>query len=107
MWAYWILFSLIAALTGFISLVLGMAGRKQQTWMLISLTFTVLYMLAKYDMAAHWVIRNDWSALGDVVPSMNWRNQLFCVVVLLMNCIPVVRESLASVSEWIEKRKSR
>lgn len=68
----WLLLGALAFLLALVNLALALLGR---TWghaalLFGSLSCGSLALLEEYRMAVHWVQREDWSALMDVLPGM-------------------------------------
>lgn len=68
----WLLLGALAFLLALVNLALALLGRgRGQNGLLFgSLACGVLAMLEEYRMAVKWVQKEDWSALMDVLPSM-------------------------------------
>ena len=56
---------------------------------ILGLVFTVLTLLAGYQLVSNWVKHEDWSALLDVVPFMFLPLGIYVVVMLLSNALLV------------------
>lgn len=55
-----------------------------------SLVFVSLTLLMEYRMVLNWVVKEDWSALLDVVPSMFPRLTGYVIIMFLANIMPIV-----------------
>ncbi|MFA9559465.1 hypothetical protein ACERII_19325 [Evansella sp. AB-rgal1] len=68
----WILFGAIAIVATFINLYMYTAGKGYKLAMEIGLSFTALTLCSEYSLVSRWVKVEDWAALANVVPSMEW-----------------------------------
>ena len=68
----WLLLGALAFLLALVNLALALLGkgRGQSVLLFGSLACGVLAMLEEYRLAVEWVQKEDWSALMDVLPSM-------------------------------------
>ena len=57
---------------------------------ILGLVFTVLTLLAGYQLVSNWVKREDWSALLDVVPSMFTILTIYVITMLTANIIALI-----------------
>lgn len=55
-----------------------------------SLAFVAITLLMQYRMVLHWVNKEDWSALMDVVPSMSTILCSYVIIMLLVNAVILV-----------------
>ena len=58
-------------------------NKKADLFRFISISFTVLTVCALYTQNKNWVIKEDWSALMDVVPSMSGALWVLVIVPIL------------------------
>lgn len=68
----WLLLGALAFLLALVNLALALLGKGRGQSLLLfgSLACGVLAMLEEYRLAVEWVQKEDWSALMDVLPSM-------------------------------------
>ena len=66
----WVVLGLIAIVATFINLYMYKTGKDYRLAMAVGLSFTALTLVAEYRLVSNWVKVEDWSALLDVVPSM-------------------------------------
>ena len=59
-----------------------------------SLAFVSLTLLMEYRIVLNWVVKEDWSALLDVVPSMFPRLTGYVIIMLLANIVPIVASKI-------------
>jgi len=57
---------------------------------ILGLVFTVLTLLAGYQLVSNWVKHEDWSALLDVVPSMFTILTIYVITMLTANIIALI-----------------
>ena len=64
----WFLFGLAAILFAILNVIWTLRHRDAKWFRYFSLSFTILTLCAEYSQVSHWVAREDWSALLDVIP---------------------------------------
>ena len=67
----WIILGLSAIVTATLNLLFWSRGKDSKIFRFLSLSLTALTVCAIYSMDAQWVLKEDWSALMDVVPTMS------------------------------------
>ena len=67
----WFILGLSAIIAACLNLYCWSKGKDAKWFRFLSLSLTALTLCANYSMDAQWVIKEDWSALMDVVPSMS------------------------------------
>lgn len=88
----WFILGLIAITATCLNLYMYATGKDYQLAMAMGLSFTALTLVGEYSMVAVWVKADDWSALLDVVPTMETALWLLTVVSILLNITPVLLE---------------
>ncbi|MCP3027062.1 hypothetical protein [Halobacillus sp. A5] len=88
----WVIFGVIAIIITFINLYMYRAGKDYKLAMALGLSFTTLTLCAEYSLVSEWVKAEDWSALGDVVPSMERALWFLTIVSILLNIAPILLE---------------
>lgn len=88
----WIIFGFIAIITTFINLYMFASGKDYKLAMAMGLSFTALTLCAEHSLIANWVDANDWSALLDVVPTMEKALWFLTIASILLNLTPVLLE---------------
>lgn len=88
----WFIFGVIAIIATFTNLYLYKIGKDYKLAMAAGLSFTALTVVADYGMVAHWVKKEDWAALADVVPSMNSAFTVLTLMSIILNVIPIFLE---------------
>ncbi|RBP57108.1 hypothetical protein DES36_1335 [Alkalibaculum bacchi] len=86
------IFVIIAIVVTFINLYLYKAGKDYKIAMALGLSFTALTLCSEYSLVSRWVKVEDWSALGDVVPSMERVLWFFTIISILLNIAPMLIE---------------
>ena len=89
----WILFGLCAILATCFNVYLYVKGKDYKIAMVLGLSFTALTVCAEYTLVSEWVKAGDWSALMDVVPSMETALWGLTVLAIAMNLAPVFLEA--------------
>lgn len=88
----WVILGIIAIGATFINLYMYGTGRDYKLAMAMGLSFTSLTLVAEYRMVSGWVEMEDWSALLDVVPTMETALWIFTIISILLNITPVILE---------------
>ena len=88
----WIIIGLIAIVATFINLYMYATGKDYKFAMAMGLSFTALTLCAEYSLVSVWVEVEDWSALMDVVPSMERALWFLTIVSILLNIAPILLE---------------
>jgi len=88
----WILLGIIAIIATFINLYMYKVGKDYKLAMAIGLSFTALTLCSEYTLVSRWVKVNDWTALLDVVPSMEIALWGLTIISIVLNIIPILLE---------------
>ena len=83
----WLLFGLIAIISAILNVIRAMQHRDAKWFRHISLSFTVLTVCSGYSRLSDWVLREDWSALLDVAPSMANMYWTLAIASILINSV--------------------
>lgn len=67
----WIIFGSSAIASAIANLLFWFLGKEAKFFRFLSLSLTALTVCAIYSLDAGWVLKEDWSALMDVVPTMS------------------------------------
>ncbi|KPH71558.1 hypothetical protein NSA56_06540 [Oceanobacillus caeni] len=88
----WIILGVIAVIATFINLYMYGTGKDYKLAMAVGLSFTALTLVAEYRMVSDWVKVEDWSALLDVVPTMETALWVLTILSILLNITPILLE---------------
>ena len=86
----WLILGLIAIVATFINLYMYGTGKDYKLAMAMGLSFTALTLVAEYSMVSDWVKVEDWSALLDVVPTMETALWVLTIISILLNITPIL-----------------
>ena len=67
----WIILGLCAIASAIANLLFWFLGKEAKWFRFLSLSLTALTLCANYSHDAQWVLKEDWGALMDVVPTMS------------------------------------
>jgi hypothetical protein len=81
----WVLFGVVAIIMAILNIIWYINNRETKWFRFISLAFTALTLCASYSQDAAWVLKEDWSALMDVVPTMSKAFWILTIVSILIN----------------------
>lgn len=85
----WIVLGIIAIIATCINLFMYATGKDYKLAMAIGLSFTALTLVAQYRMVANWVKVEDFSALSDVVPTVETYLWILTIISIVLNIIPI------------------
>lgn len=88
----WFILGLIAITATCINLYMYATGKDYKLAMAMGLSFTALTVVADYSMVSNWVKAEDWSALLDVVPTMEAALWVLTIISILLNITPILLE---------------
>jgi len=88
----WIILGIIAIAATFTNLYMYKKGKDYKLAMAIGLSFTALELCAEYSAVSKWVKREDWSALLDVIPTMEKALWFLTIISILLNIAPIFLE---------------
>ena len=89
----WLILGLIAFIATFTNLYLYKRGKDYKLAMALALSFTALTLCAEYSLISNWVKVEDWSALLDLVPTMEKALWILTSLSILLNLTPIFLES--------------
>lgn len=89
----WIVLGVAAIITAILNLVWSSKNKDAKWFRYISLSLTALTLCAFYSMDAHWVIKEDWSTLMDVVPTMSKALWVLTIGSILINSISLFNKN--------------
>ncbi|MGK0701555.1 hypothetical protein ACR3I8_19415 [Priestia flexa] len=88
----WLILGLIAIVATIINLYMYKTGKDYKLAMAMGLSFTALTLCAEHSLVSDWVKGEDWSALMDVVPTMEKAVWFLTTVSILLNIAPMLLE---------------
>ncbi len=88
----WIIIGLLAIVATSLNLYMYATGKEYKLAMAMGLSFTALTLVAEYSMVSSWVKAEDWSALVDVVPTMETALWVLTIISILLNITPIFLE---------------
>lgn len=99
----WVVFGILSVV--FTVLALCLPGGKKAVWAsFCAIAFTALTLRQEYALVTNWVLRQDWAALLDVVPSMSGVLTGYVVGMLLLNAVALAKATLAGKPAAPERR---
>ena len=88
----WLILGFIAIVATFVNLYMYKTGKDYKLAMAMGLSFTALTLCAENSLVSSWVKAEDWSALLDVVPTMEKALWFLTIVSILLNIAPIFLE---------------
>lgn len=84
----WMITGMISVIATIIALLMAVNQNKKKVYIsVIAITFLAITLLLQYNQVYIWVMKEDWSALMDVIPSMISILCGYTVIILLANGI--------------------
>ena len=93
----WFILGLISIGLTITNLVLYKMGKDYKLAMALALSFTALTVNSFYTIVERWVLNGDWSALEDVVPSINKPLFILIGISIGLNLLPILLETINKV----------
>lgn len=84
-------FGLAALLSAMLNLLFAWSNRESKWFRFLSLSLTALTVCSLYSMNAAWVMKEDWSALIDVVPAVSQIIWFLVLASILLNGITLFK----------------
>lgn len=89
----WLLFGLLAIIFAVLN-VIGTWKHKEAKWFrYLSLSFTILTLCSEYNQVSQWVVKEDWSALLDVIPYTSDGICGFAIASILINSVSLFQKN--------------
>ena len=88
----WIILGVIAIVSTLINLYMYRVGKDYKFAMVMGLSFTALTLCSEYSLISRWVKAEDWSALLDVVPTVETSLWVLTIISILLNMAPIFLE---------------
>jgi len=88
----WLLLGVIAIIATCINLYMYKTGSNYKLAMAIGLSFTALTLCSQYSLVSGWVRVENWSALLDVVPTMEVSLWVLTIISIVLNITPIFLE---------------
>lgn len=83
----WFFFGTAAIITAIFNIIWTVRHRDAKWFRFSSMSLTALTLCAEYGLINRWVLKEDWSALVDVVPGMNKALWFLVIASILINGI--------------------
>lgn len=83
----WLVFGIGAVITAILNIIWTVKEKEAKWFRFMSLSLTALTLCAFYSQNAAWVLREDWSALMDVVPSISKTLWVLTIISVALNSI--------------------
>lgn len=89
----WMIFGTAAIIAAILNIAWCMRKRDAKWFRFASLSLTAFTLCAFYSANAKWVLKEDWSALMDVVPAMSKALWVLTLASILINSISLFQKS--------------
>ena len=87
----WLVFGSGAIITAMLNISGTVKGKDTKWYRFISISLTALTLCSFYSQAAVWALRDDWSALADVVPSVSVVLWILTLISIALNGISLIK----------------
>lgn len=88
----WLFLGVAAMVTALLNIVWATRNKDAKWFRFISVSLTALTLCAEYSLVEKWVLKEDWSALMDVVPGMSKALWILTIASILINSISLFRK---------------
>ena len=88
----WLFLGVAAIITAGLNLIWTLRDQDARWFRFISLSLTALTLCAEYNLVEKWVLKEDWSALMDVVPGMSKTLWFLTIASILINSISLFKK---------------
>jgi hypothetical protein len=88
----WFILGVAAIAATFINLYMYATGKDYKLAMAMGLSLTALTLCAQYSSVSNWVRSEDWSALMDVVTTMEKALWFLAIASIVLNIAPMLLE---------------
>lgn len=89
----WIILGVSAIIMTILNIVLTLSHRDTKWLGYISLSLTALTLCALNSQTAQWVLKEDWSALMDVIPAMTRILWFLTIASIAINGISLIKKN--------------
>lgn len=89
----WVVLGIGAIVAAILNVVWTIRRMDAKWFRFISLSLTALTVCAEYSMVNAWVLKEDWSALMDVVPGMTGALWVLVMASIIINSISLFLKS--------------
>ncbi len=89
----WILFGSISIITAILNLIFTFKNKNASWFRFISISFTALTLCAFYNLDKEFVLKENWVALMDVVPTLSKTLWILTIASILINSISLFKTS--------------
>ena len=86
----WMVFGIGAIITAILNVVFTVLHKDTKWFGFISLSLTTFTLCDFYSQAADWVIKEDWSALMDVLPSVSNTLWFLSIMSVIINSVTLL-----------------
>lgn len=87
----WIICGIVSVAFCLLAWIMAAKKNHKASWAAVcSLALVSLTILMEYRMVLNWIVKEDWSAVLDAVPSMLPVLTGYVIVMFLANIVPVV-----------------
>lgn len=88
----WLILGIAAVVTAVLNIVWTIRKKDAKWFRFISLSLTALAVCAEYSLVEKWVLKEDLSALTDVVPGMAKVLLILTIASIVINSISLFRK---------------
>ena len=89
----WLFFGSLAIIFAILNVIWTLKYKEAKWFRYFSLSFTILELCAEYNQVSQWVVKEDWSALLDVIPYTSDSICGLAIASILINSVSLFRKS--------------
>lgn len=90
----WIIFGFGAIISLGLNLVCYVSNKRTDIFRFISISLTALTVCGFYSQSKEWVVKEDWGAMMDVVPTTSTLLWVLVLISILINSISFVKKKV-------------
>ena len=88
----WLLFGSLAIIFAVLNVIWTLKHKEAKWFRYFSLSFTILELCAEYNQVSQWVVKEEWSALLDVIPYTSESICGLAISSILINSVSLFRK---------------
>ena len=88
----WVVLGIGAIIMAMLNVIWTVRNKDARLFGYISISLTALTLCALYSADAKWVLKEDWSALMDVVPGMSRALWILTIISIAINSVSLFKK---------------
>lgn len=89
----WLMLGILSIICTFVNICMCIVKKENKYFMICALSFTSLTICSFYSKISEWILKEDWSAIIDVHPTMGKVLWILTILSIILNVfIPIFLE---------------